>query len=105
MSDKKVKPLPYFATDEEAERFVSESDLTDFDLSGGRSLVLERPSKHRFEIYKDRSGSFRFRFVAASGKVVFSSEAFRTKTEVLQAIKSIRANADGATISDATLAA
>ena len=34
MCDKdKLKPLPGLSTDEEAERFVNEADLTDFDLA------------------------------------------------------------------------
>ncbi|MEJ6783518.1 YegP family protein [Aminobacter sp. Piv2-1] len=59
-----------------------------------------RTTAFRFEIYKDRSGSFHFRFLAAGGEVVFSSEAFQSKTEALKAIESIRANADRAAISD-----
>jgi len=42
MSSKK-KPLPGFATDEEAERFVAESDLTEYDFSGFR------PMHHEFQ--------------------------------------------------------
>lgn len=114
MSSKKLKPLPDFATDEEAERFVDEADLTEFDLSGTRSVVVRtskeqpapsRTTAFRFEIYKDRSGSFHFRFLTAGGEVTFSSEAFQTKAEALIAIESIRANAVGATIVDRTLAA
>ena len=50
MSDKKkLKPFPAFATDEEAERFVAEADLTEYDFSGMRpmSVVLEELSKKR----------------------------------------------------------
>ena len=32
------RPLPRFTTDEEAERFVDEADLSEYDLSGGRSV-------------------------------------------------------------------
>ena len=35
------KPLPRFATDEEAERFVAEADLTQYDLTGGRPMRFE----------------------------------------------------------------
>lgn len=34
MDKQKGKPLPTLLTDEEAERFVAESDLTEYDLSG-----------------------------------------------------------------------
>lgn len=33
-------PLPTFHSDEEAERFVDEADLSDYDLSKGRILRL-----------------------------------------------------------------
>jgi predicted DNA binding CopG/RHH family protein len=40
-SRKTRKTLPHFATDEEAERFVDEADLTEYDLSGGRPMPFE----------------------------------------------------------------
>ena len=42
------KPLPKFATDEEAERFVAEADLTDYDLSEFRMVRFEfQPKSER----------------------------------------------------------
>jgi len=41
MSKKDKKPLPEFKTDEEAEQFIDEADLTDYDLSGGRTVRFE----------------------------------------------------------------
>lgn len=42
MSDsKRLKPLPALRTDEEAERFVEEADLTEYDLSGFRPAHFE----------------------------------------------------------------
>ncbi len=35
------KPLPRLETDEEAEKFVAEADLTDYDLSGLRMVQFE----------------------------------------------------------------
>ena len=35
------KPLPKLTTDEEAERFVAEADLTDYDLSEFRTVRFE----------------------------------------------------------------
>ena len=32
------EPLPLLASDEAAERFVDEADLSDYDLSGGRKM-------------------------------------------------------------------
>jgi predicted DNA binding CopG/RHH family protein len=47
MPDKKrkLKPLPTFRTDEEAERFVDEADLTEYDLSGGKPARFEFEKK------------------------------------------------------------
>ncbi len=42
------KPLPTFNSDEEAERFVDEADLSEYDLSGGRVVHfdLQPPEGH-----------------------------------------------------------
>jgi predicted DNA binding CopG/RHH family protein len=42
MSNKpKLELMPPLTTDEEAERFIDEVDLTDFDLSGGTLMRFE----------------------------------------------------------------
>ena len=38
---KRLKPLPVFASDSEAENFVARADLTKFDLSKGRVTRFE----------------------------------------------------------------
>lgn len=38
-------PLPSFATDDEARRFVETADLTEFDLSGGERVQYEFQAK------------------------------------------------------------
>lgn len=38
-------PLPLFKTDEEAEDFVANADLTDYDLSGGERVRFEFKAK------------------------------------------------------------
>ena len=38
---KKLKPLPVFASDTEAENFVAQADFTKFDLSKGRATRFE----------------------------------------------------------------
>ena len=44
------KPLPELKTDEEAERFVAEADLTEYDLSGMRLVRFEfQPKSERRE--------------------------------------------------------
>jgi predicted DNA binding CopG/RHH family protein len=45
------KPLPEFKTDEEAERFVAKADLTDYDLSGMRTVQFEfEPKSERVNL-------------------------------------------------------
>jgi predicted DNA binding CopG/RHH family protein len=41
----KLKKLPAFASDEEAERFVHEADLSEYDLSGGKLVRFELKPK------------------------------------------------------------
>jgi len=41
----KLKPIPRFKTDEEAERFIEEADLTEYDLTGFRSVRFEFEKK------------------------------------------------------------
>jgi predicted DNA binding CopG/RHH family protein len=46
MSDKvNLKPLPRFGSDEEAERFVEEADLSAYDLSGFKPTRFEYERK------------------------------------------------------------
>jgi predicted DNA binding CopG/RHH family protein len=44
-SKKELKPLPVLRTDEEAERFVEEADLTEYDLSGFKPVQFEFEKK------------------------------------------------------------
>jgi predicted DNA binding CopG/RHH family protein len=45
------KPLPRLETDEQAERFVAEADLTDYDLSGLRMVQFEfEPKSERVNL-------------------------------------------------------
>ena len=39
--DKELKTIPDFKTDEEAERFVDEANLADYDLSGFKPMRFE----------------------------------------------------------------
>lgn len=46
MKDKRnLKALPVLKSDEEAERFVAEADLTEYDLSGFRATHFEFQSE------------------------------------------------------------
>ena len=51
-------PLPTFHSDQEAERFVAEADLSDYDLSKGRLTTLafrEPPAEQTAEIKLPRA--------------------------------------------------
>jgi predicted DNA binding CopG/RHH family protein len=41
------KPIPTFNSDQEAEDFVAEADLTDYDLSGGQVVRFELRPKDK----------------------------------------------------------
>lgn len=45
--DKALKPMPPLTSDEEAERFVAEADLTEYDLSGFKPMRFELRRKDR----------------------------------------------------------
>jgi predicted DNA binding CopG/RHH family protein len=50
------KPLPEFRTDDEAEKFVAEADLTEYDLSGMRMVRFEfEPKSERVNMRLPKS--------------------------------------------------
>jgi uncharacterized protein YegP (UPF0339 family) len=55
---------------------------------------------HKFEVYKDKAGGFRFRFKAPNGENMFSSESYKQKASALSAIESIKKNAPAAEVDD-----
>lgn len=57
---------------------------------------------HRFEIYKDKTGEHRVRFMQ-NGEVVFSTEAYASKAGAKKAIESIRKLTPAAEVFDATI--
>jgi uncharacterized protein len=56
----------------------------------------------KFEIFKDKSGEFRFHLKAAKGEITASSEGYKTKAAAEKGIKSVQTNAPGATVVDKT---
>ena len=52
----------------------------------------------KFELYRDRSGEFRFRLKARNGSVIAVSEGYSAKTSCLGGIDSVRKNAPEAEI-------
>ena len=57
---------------------------------------------YTFEVYKDKSGDFRFRFVAPNKEVMFSGQGYKQKQSAMSAIESIKKNTPSADIDDQT---
>ncbi|WP_406832484.1 YegP family protein [Pedococcus sp. KACC 23699] len=56
----------------------------------------------KFELYKDKSGKFRFRLKAGNGEVIATGEAYESKASALNGIESVRKNAGDAKVDDQT---
>ena len=55
----------------------------------------------KFEIYKDKSGDFRWRLVHTNGQVIANSgEGYTSKVNTTNGIKSVKENASAAPIED-----
>jgi uncharacterized protein YegP (UPF0339 family) len=52
----------------------------------------------KYEVYKDKSGGFRFRLKAGNGEVIASSESYKTKASALNGIESVKKNAASDTV-------
>ena len=57
---------------------------------------------YKFEIYKDKSEEYRFRFRAPNGEVMFQGQGYKQKPSAKSAIESIQKNAAGAEVDDQT---
>jgi len=59
----------------------------------------------KFEIYKDKSGEFRWRLVHTNGQVIANSgEGYKAKANVMGGINSVKENALNATTVEDTTA-
>src|SRR5689334_4236954 len=56
----------------------------------------------KFEVYRDRSGRFRWRLKAGNGEPIASGEAYDTKAGAVRATQAVQRAAAGATLSDLT---
>lgn len=61
-------------------------------------------ASYKFEIYKDKSGEFRFRFRAPNGEKMFASEGYSNKASAKSTIKSVIKNVGKAEIDDVSKA-
>jgi hypothetical protein len=57
---------------------------------------------YKFEIYTDKNGEYRFRFVAPNKEIMFSGQAYKRKQSALSAIESIKQNTQRAEVDDQT---
>jgi hypothetical protein len=55
---------------------------------------------HKFEIYKDKAGEYRVRFMYNS-EVMFSTQGYSSKASAVNAIESIKKNGPGAPTTEA----
>ncbi len=56
----------------------------------------------KFELYKDKSGKFRFRLKAGNGQIIAVGEAYESKAAAQNGIDSVKKNAGDATVDDQT---
>ncbi len=52
----------------------------------------------KFEVYKDKSGKYRFRLKAGNGQIIAVSEGYNSKPACMNGIDSIKKNAPTAPI-------
>lgn len=57
-----------------------------------------RVSNPKFEVYRDKSGEYRFRLKARNGAIIAASDGYTTKAACLSGIESVRINAAAAEI-------
>ena len=47
----------------------------------------------KFEVYKSKSGEYRFRLKASNGQIITTGQGYKTKRSCLNGIESIKKNA------------
>lgn len=57
----------------------------------------------KFELNKDVAGEYRFKLLATNGQTIAVSQGYNSKENALKGIESLKQNAPGATIDDATI--
>ncbi len=81
-----------------AAKCIEEEKIEDQTLK--KTVVKTCP---KFEIYLDKAGLYRYRLIATNGEsVAISEEGYKSKSGVLNGIKSVSVNAVGAEIVDDT---
>jgi uncharacterized protein YegP (UPF0339 family) len=58
----------------------------------------------KFELYKDKSGGFRWRLIHDNGNIIADSgQGYKAKVNAISGISSLKENAPNATIEDKTV--
>jgi hypothetical protein len=58
----------------------------------------------KFEIYKDKSGEFRWRLTHTNGQIIADSgQGYKAKQDALKGISSLKENVTGAVVEDRTV--
>ena len=65
------------------------------DLTEPESTV---PANPRFELYRDRSGKYRFRLRSRNGKIIAVSDSYVTRSGCRDGIESVRLNGPDASV-------
>ena len=66
--------------------------------------TVEMKTCPKFEVYFDKAGLYRYRLIATNGEsIAMSEEGYKSKSGVLNGIKSVSVNAVNAEIEDQTL--
>jgi uncharacterized protein len=56
----------------------------------------------KFEIFKSKSGDFRFHLKAANGEIIASGQGYKSKAAAEKGIESVKTNAAAAKVEDHT---
>ena len=81
-----------------AEKCISEGKIEDKTLK-----KVEAKTCPKFEIYFDKAGLYRYRLIASNGEsIAMSEEGYKSKSGVMNGIKSVSINAVKADIVDET---
>ncbi len=54
----------------------------------------------KFEVFRDRSGGYRFNLLAGNGQIIASSESYTTRDSAQGGIESVKKNAPDAPVVD-----
>ncbi len=82
-----------------AARCIAEDRIEDQTLKSPTSKTCPK-----FEVYFDKAGLYRYRLIAANGEsIAMSEEGYKSKSGVMNGLKSVSVNAVNAEIVDETL--